>query len=191
MEPFRKTAATSEEVAAIIEGFGQDAERVRALADLMEYGPKYNRNVTENVLYALRFSGNDRDWFLRKAEAQAHFDRTGEWIPPIHPRDKGQQLSMEFESRRRTAAAEWTEVESQFLGNYPEYRARINGFTIILKWVVTQGNFEWRAWAGDPASFDSDGYVKFNFSDRLYDAKKSAERWASQRTASRLDKDGR
>jgi len=95
----RKTSATSGEVEAIIGKFdGDHKSRVQAMADLMEYGPNYNRSVTEHVLTAMRFQGDEREWFVRRAEAQANLARTGEWLPPIHPSESGQQLTLDIES---------------------------------------------------------------------------------------------
>ena len=61
-------------------------ERVGKLERFTVYGPGYNRNVTGNLADARRFEGRGEpmfaEIFLRRAEAQAHFADTGEWVAP-------------------------------------------------------------------------------------------------------------
>lgn len=85
--------------------------RVEALLPFIVNGPNYNRGVDEELMTAIRMGDRDdgyaREWFLRKAEAKAHYQTTGEWIKPIHPGDEqGPKDQMSLFTSRRLAFGE-------------------------------------------------------------------------------------
>jgi hypothetical protein len=90
-----KVAITASEAKELVTRFPEGLkERVAAIVELTVYGPTYDRGVTDNLLTAARTSGDDQEWWLRNAEAQATVARGGEWLRPIHPRSQGEQGRM-------------------------------------------------------------------------------------------------
>jgi hypothetical protein len=90
---YARTAAAPGEVTDFLARIEPELRaRIEPLRDALVYGPRYNRNVTENVFTAARMRGDDREWFLRKAEAQYRFyNGDGQWVEPVHPRSPKQQ----------------------------------------------------------------------------------------------------
>lgn len=107
----RKTALTQAEVDQIGAKFPADMQaRIAPLLPYMVYGPSYNRGITEHMLTAARMGdarAEEREWWVRNAEAQYHFEQTGEWLRPIHPANDAQGEQQRMFGARTAAVIEW------------------------------------------------------------------------------------